>query len=139
MGLFYCYNQSMIIPKGFAAVTPYFVVIDPVAYVEFLVKAFNAKELSRTERDGVIINIIFAINGARLFVGRASDFNKATKATYYLYVEDTDLSMQQAIAAGAEQILEVMDMEYGDRQGGVKDPFGNIWWISQRLSEKDYD
>jgi len=23
------------------------------------------------------------------------------------------------------------DMPYGDRQGGARDPHGNIWWISQ--------
>ena len=26
----------------------------------------------------------------------------------------------------------------GDRQGGVRDPHGNRWWISQRLVEEPY-
>jgi PhnB protein len=34
--------------------------------------------------------------------------------------------------------MEVADMPYGDRQGGVEDPSGNIWWISQRLVEEPY-
>ena len=35
--------------------------------------------------------------------------------------------------------MDVSDMPYGDRQGGVKDPFGNIWWISQRLVDGPYE
>ncbi len=27
---------------------------------------------------------------------------------------------------------------YGDRQGGVRDAWGNIWWISQRLVDGPY-
>jgi uncharacterized glyoxalase superfamily protein PhnB len=32
-----------------------------------------------------------------------------------------------------------MDMPYGDRQAGVTDPFGNLWWISTRLVQEPYD
>ena len=35
--------------------------------------------------------------------------------------------------------MDVADMDYGDRQGGVKDKAGNIWWLSQRLEDKPYD
>ena len=40
---------------------------------------------------------------------------------------------------GATKIFEPMDMPYEDRQGGVTDPFGNIWWISTRLVQEPYD
>jgi PhnB protein len=30
-------------------------------------------------------------------------------------------------------------MPYGDRQGGVRDPAGNIWWISQRIVRAPYE
>ena len=59
----------------------------------------------------------------------------AMPASYYLYVENADAAMAKAIAAGAIQIMAVADMPYKDRQGGVKDPCGNIWWISQRLED----
>ena len=29
-------------------------------------------------------------------------------------------------------------MPYGDRQGGVRDAHGNVWWISQRLVDAPY-
>jgi PhnB protein len=46
--------------------------------------------------------------------------------------------MTRAIAAGARLEMQVADMPYGDRQGGVVDPSGNIWWISQRIAESAY-
>ena len=60
------------------------------------------------------------------------------RSTYYLYVEDADAAMNRAIENGAVLEMEVGDMPYGDRQGGVVDPAGNIWWLSQRLAQKPY-
>jgi PhnB protein len=54
-------------------------------------------------------------------------------AAYYLYVDDAPAALQKALDAGATLEMKVADMPYGDRQGGVRDPAGNIWWISQRL------
>ncbi len=39
---------------------------------------------------------------------------------------------------GSTLAMEVADMPYGDRQGGIRDPHGNIWWISQRLVAEPY-
>jgi PhnB protein len=59
-------------------------------------------------------------------------------ASYYLYVEDADASMKRAIEHGATLVMAVGDMPYGDRQGGVRDAHGNLWWISQRIVEEPY-
>jgi len=71
-------------------------------------------------------------------VSEASGKYKAMSGTYYLYVEDADAAMAQALQHGAELEMEIDDMPYGDRQGGVRDAQGNIWWISQRTVEKPY-
>jgi PhnB protein len=59
-------------------------------------------------------------------------------SAFYLYVANSDAAMAQAVAADAETIMDVADMPYGDRQSGVRDPNGHIWWISQRLTDKSY-
>jgi PhnB protein len=46
--------------------------------------------------------------------------------------------MKRALENGATLEMEVADMPYGDRQGGVRDRHGNIWWISQRTVEEAY-
>ena len=48
----------------------------------------------------------------------------------YLYVEDADTWFQRAIAAGATQLLPMQDQFYGDRSGGVTDPFGHVWYLA---------
>ena len=59
-------------------------------------------------------------------VSEATERYKPMAAAYYLYVEDADASMQQALKHGAVLEMEVDEMPYGDRQGGVKDQHGNI-------------
>src|SRR5437016_13957700 len=52
-----------------------------------------------------------------------------------MYVEDVDAVYQKALGAGAESLDEVIDQEYGERSGGVKDPAGNYWYIATHKGE----
>jgi PhnB protein len=54
---------------------------------------------------------------ATVMVSEASEQFPASAAAFYLYVADADAAMAIAEAAGAERIMEVADMPYGDRQG----------------------
>lgn len=53
-------------------------------------------------------------------------------------VADADAAMKRALEHGAKLEMAVVDMPYGDRQGGVRDAHGNIWWISQRTVHEPY-
>jgi len=129
----------MYIPDGFGTVTPYFFVDDADGFVEFLKAAFGGQELGRSKRaDGKIANSQNLIGTSIVMVSEASEKYKSMRSAYYLYVEDVDASMARAIENGAVLEMKVDDMPYGDRQGGVTDPYGNIWWLSQRLVEKSY-
>jgi PhnB protein len=126
-------------PPGFATVTPYIFADDAEAYVRFLVDGLGGTETVRTMRpDGRIANVQVAIGNATVMVSEATERFPATRATYYLYVDDADSAVARALAAGGKSIMEVADMPYGDRQGGVADRGGNIWWISQRLVREPY-
>ena len=48
----------------------------------------------------------------------------------HLYVEDVDSTFNRAVAAGAKVLQPVSDQFYGDRRGGVEDPFGYAWYIA---------
>jgi PhnB protein len=129
----------MYIPEGFNTVTPYFIVCDADAYVTFLISAFDGKEIGRSLRpDGKVANAQVKIGTSILMVGEAPDEQSRMQGSFYLYVEDADLAIEKAIKNGAELKMPVSDMCYGDRQGGVIDPFGNIWWVSQRLVDEPY-
>ena len=53
----------------------------------------------------------------------------------FQYVPDSDAAYAKAIAAAAEKVMEPMDQFYGDRSGGVLDPFGNQWWFGSRTED----
>lgn len=126
-------------PKGFSTITPYFFVRNADAFIGFLKDAFGAIEIGRNLRpDNKIGNAQLRIGNASIMISEESPNYPAMPASYYLYVSDCDQVMSMAIRAGAKLEMEISNMPYGDRQGGVRDKFGNIWWISQRLTDADY-
>lgn len=129
----------MHVPIGFSGVTQYLFVENASDYVRFLQSAFGAEELGRSlTPKGVIANCQVKLSGATIMVSEAKASFPPSRAALYLYVDDADATMERAVRAGADPIMEVSDMPYGDRQGGVRDPAGTIWWISQRLTGDPY-
>lgn len=128
----------MIIPPGFTTVTPYFFVDRAADFLTFLAAGLGGIEIGRHMDGDRVANAQVRLGTSTVMVSDASPAFPAMPASYYLYVEDADAAMQRAIAAGGVSIMAVADMPYGDRQGGVRDPHGNIWWISQRLVAGPY-
>lgn len=129
----------MHVPKGFGVVTPYIIADGAEEYVHFLKAAFDAHEIGRsTAPNGRIANCQLQFSTTTIMISEASEQFPATRAAHYLYVADADAAMAKAEQAGAQRIMDVGDMPYGDRQGGVRDPAGNIWWVSQRMTAEPY-
>ena len=129
----------MHVPEGFGVVTPYIFADGAEKYVRFLEAAFDAREIGRSMApNGRIANCQLQFSVTTIMISEASEPFPATRAAHYLYVADADAAMAKAVQAGAEKIMDVGDMPYGDRQGGVRDPAGNIWWVSQRLTDEPY-
>jgi PhnB protein len=129
----------MYVPPGFNTVTPYCFVTGAEQFVRFLVDGLGGTETCRTLRpDGRIANVQVRIGDSTIMASEASPQYPSMPAAFYLYVEDAHASVQRALAHGAPLEMAVADMSYGDRQGGVRDVHGNLWWISQRLVEEPY-
>lgn len=128
----------MYIPPGFGTVAPYIFADGAERLVSFLIQGLGGEETCRTMRDDTIANCQVAIGTTMLMVSEASKRFPSSRSSFYLFVENADESMQRAIDAGASLVMSVADMPYDDRQGGVADPSGNLWWISQRLVEEPY-
>lgn len=129
----------MYLPPGFNTITPYFFVKDAERFAAFLIEGLGGQEVVRSKRpDGRIANVQVRIGNSTVMASEASAKYPPMQTACYLYVEDAQQSMARALSAGGTLEMEVGDMPYGDRQGGVRDPHGNIWWISQRLVEEPY-
>jgi len=129
----------MYTPPGFGSVTPYFFAAKAESFVAFLIAGLGGEEILRSLRpDGKIANAQVRIGTSTVMVSEASPAYPPMTGSYYLYVEDAHATMAAALASGATLEMAVQDMPYGDRQGGVRDPHGNLWWISQRLVDAPY-
>ena len=124
------------IPEGYHSVTSYLLVEDVARLIDFLKQAFQATEMHRMSRpDGRVGHAEVKIGDSMVMMGEAQGDWKPMPATLYLYVEDTDAVYRQALAAGAASIMEPADQFYGDRNAGVKDPCGNVWWIATHIED----
>ncbi|GAA6152001.1 VOC family protein [Pseudoteredinibacter isoporae] len=127
----------MVLPADTPRIVAYFFVQNAQAFIEFTQQAFAAEELGREEAQGMIRNAQLRILDCTFMVSEATEIGPLQQS-HYLYVDDVDHTLEQALKAGAECLFDAEDMPYGDRQGGIKDPFGNYWWVSKRLTEEPY-
>ena len=124
------------LPAGYHSVTPYLLTADVGKLLDFILEAFDAETTERVEMpDGTVSHAEVQIGDSRIMLGQARDEWPPMPSMLYLYVPDSDAAYSKAIAAGAEKVMEPMDQFYGDRSGGVLDPYGNQWWFGTRNEE----
>jgi PhnB protein len=129
----------MHIPPGFTTVFPYILVTDARSYLTFLAQGLGGEVLEvLASPDGVVRNAHVRFGDTTIMVSEARETAEPSRGTYYLYVENADAAMARAVGAGGRPLGAVANMPYNDRQGGVVDPSGNIWWLSQRLVPGPY-
>ncbi len=116
------------IRHGFGAVRPYF--FGHPDLLEFVKTVFGAEELELHEMgEGFHAEVKIGDSVMVLETGIGGSPEFRTRGSVYVYVDDVDAAYQRAIALGATSLREPADQPYEDRTAGVKDSFGNIWWI----------
>ena len=124
------------IPQGYGTVTPYLIVPDAAAQIDFMRAAFDAVETGRfADSDGRVMHASVTIGDSAVMLGEATEEWKPMPCVLHLYVEDTDAVYAKAIAAGARSLREPADQFYGDRMAGVEDSVGNQWWIATHVED----
>jgi PhnB protein len=53
----------------------------------------------------------------------------------FVYVEDVDQTVAQAVECGAQILLPLQNQFWGDRIAWVMDPAGHVWTIASRIEE----
>ena len=126
------------IPFGLHTITPYLVVENVSALIQFLQKVFGAESRGdpRYREDGSVKHAEMKIGNSVVMMGEPMDDIGPMPTMLYLYVDDCDATYEKALAAGATSVLELANYPHGDRYGGVKDPVGNIWWIVTHVGKQ---
>jgi PhnB protein len=132
------------IPEGYHTATPYLAVDDAAEAIEYYKKAFGAKERGRMETpDGKIGHAELQIGDSVVMLSdplpqattRTPKELGGTSASVFLYVEDVDAVVKDAVDAGASVTMEVADQFWGDRFGTIADPFGHLWSIATHIED----
>jgi PhnB protein len=118
-------------PARRQGLVPYLQVRGADQLISFMRQAFGGEELRReTLPDGSVCHAEVRIGDAEISMAEATDEYPPTQTSLHLYVEDADTAYSRALRAGATSEYAPVDQPYGDREAGVKDQFGNSWYIA---------
>jgi PhnB protein len=124
------------VPDTYHTVTPYLIVKGAAQLVDFLKRAFGAKEVHLMKGpDGGVAHGDLLVGDSHVMLGEANGPWAPQPTSLYLYLPDCDATYKQALAAGGTSVQEPKTQFYGDRQGAVKDPSGNTWWIATHVED----
>jgi PhnB protein len=132
------------VPEGFHTLTPYLAVENAADAIEYYKKAFGAEEKFRMDAPGGKIGHAELQIGDSLIMlsdpfpqssTKTPSELGATTGSVFMYVEDVDAVVKQAIDAGATVTMEVADQFWGDRFGTITDPFGHMWSIATHIED----
>ncbi len=135
--------MTKAIPEGYEAVSPYLIVKDAARAIDFYTQAFGATELMRYDDGGKIGHAEIRIGKGVVMLAdeypergfTAPTPGEPSAVSLMMYVEDVDAVVAQAEKAGATIERPVADQFYGDRAGGIVDPFGYRWHIATHVED----
>jgi len=127
-------------PKVKGSPAPYLMVDGAIKAAEFYKRAFGAEQVACVPPDdkGRTMHVHLQINGSSVMLcdGYPESGHPTQKPQGFhlmLDVDDIDAWWQRAADAGAEVVLPVAEMFWGARYGQLRDPFGVVWALNQRL------
>ena len=127
------------IRPDFPTASPYLVFKDAGAALAFYEKAFGAEVITRYTNDaGQLVHGEMRIGNSTFMLSsenpnfawmRGVESIGDSPVQLFLYVDEVDERFHRALAAGATEVMALAEQPYG-RSGGLKDPFGLVWWLS---------
>ena len=130
----------MTTPAGYTTVAPWVVTKDTAALLEFIVAAFDGVELGRVPlEDGSIGHAEIRVGDTVVLAFDQGADWPDMPSLLRVFVPDADAAFTAALQAGARAVTTLSNNAFGQRGGRVRDPFGNIWWITAIVETVDPD
>jgi uncharacterized glyoxalase superfamily protein PhnB len=118
------------IPEDYQTVTTYLIIKDAASFIQFMQTVFNAEVINKHMRnENIIMHAELKIGNSMIMLADSTPQYAPANANLFIYVEDADATYKNAIDNGAATVTELANQSYG-RSGGIKDSFGNTWWIT---------
>ena len=125
-------DKNIPVPEGNSVVSPYLIVESIEKQADFIKKVFGSSlSESAKQPDGQIMHAEVNIGNTTIMLGKSNERFPPAPGMMYVYVKNADDVYKKALNNGAVSLMPPEDRFYGNREGGVKDPQGNTWWIAQ--------
>jgi PhnB protein len=145
-------RTAVAAPQVSRSIMPFLNIEGVVDAVEFYRRVFGADVLMRDEEpSGIVSHAMLKMGDTTVMLSdptsadvKQNDVHGLSRAPrsyggspvhLYIYVADVDAVFKRAIDAGAKVIDVPEDREWGDRTGGIEDPFGHIWWLGTPIKD----
>jgi len=123
-------------PEGLRSVQPYLHLREAHKMIPFMETVFGAEALGvHKSPEGIVHHATIRIGNATLEIDEAHAEFQPMPCHLHVYVPDTDAAYARAMEAGATSIDAPRNAPYGDRAAGVKDAWGNSWFIATYLGQ----
>ena len=109
---------------------PYLIIHNATDFIAFTRQVFGAELKEKHMRDeNLVMHAEIVIGGSVIMLADTTPQHATQNAGLFVYVQDADAAYRKALEAGATSLMAPADQSYG-RSGGVKDAYGNTWWIT---------
>jgi len=132
------------VPEHLHTVTPRLVVRDARAAIEFYRAAFGAEQRGAllAGPGGMVVHAEIQLGDSVVYLTEPGDnggqaAGGQVSAIMVVTVPDVDQLWARAVAAGAEVIHPLADQFYGEREGRLRDPFGQQWMLGSHIEDVD--
>jgi PhnB protein len=127
-------------PKDYTTVAPWITTPDTGKLLKFIVDVFDGEELGRVAlENGRIGHAEIRLgNTVVLAFDRDEDWPEMP-SLLRIWVADVDATMVRAVNAGARIVTPATTSAFGQRGGRVRDPFGNLWWVTTQVEVVEQD
>lgn len=136
-------------PHGFSSLTPFLVIPDAAAALEFYAEVLGARVAGVTEFPGpdgesIVVHAEVCFDDGRFQIGQPNpDYGLIPPAgdgfdvsySMGLYVTDVDAVVDRAVAAGSTVREAATTFVSGDRFASIVDPFGTRWSLMTRVED----
>lgn len=123
-------------PEGLRSVQPYLHLREAHKMIPFMETVFGAEALGvHKSPEGAVLHATIRIGNATLEIDEAHGEFQPMPCHLHVYVPDTDAVYARAMAAGTTSIEAPRNAPYGDRAAGVRDAWGNSWFIATYLGQ----
>lgn len=120
----------MKIPENYQTIMPYLILDNAAGFLAFTQRVFGATEKIKAMRnESQIMHAEVMIGQSTIMFADSIDRYKLSNANLFVYVENADETYRSALQNGGSVVTQLSNQSYG-RSGGIKDPFGNVWWIT---------